>query len=1425
MNKIRLTRSVLHMALAACLPAMAAAQHRAVNGDETVTAFIKAVNDGQTLATATQAQVTAAGAASKALTPDPSKTTFTATAADLKVLDTVVAAVGTAQSSITALTGAYPQVLAAELLIHTKLGDVQKLDLATYKKQYPTLAAALANVHVAYGALETARTGIDKVEPSAKPKPAAPSKSAARGKMPAATAAGATPPATPPTGLDKDVISAVAYIATFLYVDPPKDPLAKPIGTSLASSLKPLADEATANGAETLVRDSKALTPLENALNLRIQFKRELDALAQAKGLNLKPINDADKKLQDVTAKLLNAAPLWSLTLAESTDGMVKSEKAILDGYVSDPGSTHVNVTADIRDDQAVLDNLAKTTATQTALLADLQNAGMPSDWVNAPDLVNKLAGFWTRIGHNATTVGVVLAQLGQDRDDNLSSWTQDEIRLYYFDNVPRLIQFLNPSATQTGGNSAQTTESQSRATLEKAGMDAFAASQAMANAKISLQEAQNQLDAATKKMNAEQAALDAANVRNVTALQPLETKMNAAQRKLDLAKATQTNDQATLTQATTAQQADPTNPAKVASMQLAQAAVDSDARKVAVDTEDLASATQAYNDAKTQQSTVETSAQTRVTALQTQVNTLQTQYTTAQQAEATASSALTTARENAFLAAALESRNFAAARDNAPFWVAQPKTPILGQTDPVQRVMLYGSPDSKTLFIRGRQEDIDRVKQMVQKLDRPEAQAEMTLYTIQINSDTSKHGVKEAQAAGKIVQDELIIEKTATQTASDLLCERLNNEFAQAHAAALKDPKNKDLVAQGDLSEDEASSWRTILAAAPTQVRDLVRFYGLDLLADIGLKPGDIGDGFPADVILDAIPRPQNTATMAEALVAIALTDSHRRCKIVGEFEGLKFDDCACPELDLSLKDHLKSALVISGNTVEHTADRPRVPGMSPQSFGLVRNELAGMQYGSFINLERIVGLHGTGPEILSLREDVLTQLKLRLPGLLTTRIKQNLQIVEDQLADLKRLNDLLSSQSSPSEKNSALAVIRRESATVLASVNGLVAAAAARGRLTNSPAYPNATLLTQIYDAIDALNTQLNRKPIAPLGQAAVAPSQDLTAQVALAQGEIAKSLPLLQDLLRTARSTPTPVQPDDWYDRYHAQLARANETLIRLMHGIDDDVKANFVNPMVERLGSRLLDLKLGVGLFQKTTILASNRLIANVDPQASAEFAGQTDNPLQDLTNFMTLFGGAVTGSKGSPGSLTGPLAAALAPGAGAAVGTLGAVKGFAGAASSLPANAPPAVYGVTSGNSFTVTPVFDPTGQALRFRLDFLSSTQIRESDNSLSPAFPRIERHSVNTEVRLSNFETANVSEFLVNSRLGKPAGKWGGIPFFKDIYPFSQVPIIGWFTKREAQFSEVQQSLILTQTSMYPTIQDIIELLTSSGSAYAEGK
>ncbi|HEX7312616.1 MAG TPA: hypothetical protein VF297_01775 [Pyrinomonadaceae bacterium] len=262
-------------------------------------------------------------------------------------------------------------------------------------------------------------------------------------------------------------------------------------------------------------------------------------------------------------------------------------------------------------------------------------------------------------------------------------------------------------------------------------------------------------------------------------------------------------------------------------------------------------------------------------------------------------------------------------------------------------------------------------------------------------------------------------------------------------------------------------------------------------------------------------------------------------------------------------------------------------------------------------------------------------------------------------------------------------------------------------------------------------------------------------------------------------------------------NAKVASTDLMLRQMINEVDSDIRLLFVQPMVDCLRRQLVsEGGISVGIVNYTSVLATNRLVARVDARSSAQLSiGEEQDVLAGVQQLVNLYLSAQTGN----------------------------ILGGISALRSLPQKETSELYGINNGSLFKVTPIFDPTGQALRFQFDYVLANMVRDPDGSINPQLPRIERHTVNTEVELNNLELREISRFNSNSRLGIPTTRKGGIPIVKDIPGMKYVPLLGWFVRRSGKSAIIQQSLMFGQTTMHPTIADIFDLLTGEDYRYAE--
>jgi hypothetical protein len=254
-----------------------------------------------------------------------------------------------------------------------------------------------------------------------------------------------------------------------------------------------------------------------------------------------------------------------------------------------------------------------------------------------------------------------------------------------------------------------------------------------------------------------------------------------------------------------------------------------------------------------------------------------------------------------------------------------------------------------------------------------------------------------------------------------------------------------------------------------------------------------------------------------------------------------------------------------------------------------------------------------------------------------------------------------------------------------------------------------------------------------------------------------------------------------------------ASINQFLRRLMHQYDDGLKEAVVEPMYAHLAEELRGVcGLEVGQLQETSLLVTNRLLARVDPKASANLAIEKKQDLVEAVNLISNFYATSSATN--------------------------LIKGLNELAVDQAENErPPAVWGITSGNRFQVHPVIDPSGNAIRFRLDYADRTVIREPDETTRPELSQVDSVTVNTEVTLDSHAVREIARYRSNARLGLPEQRFGGLPILKDIPIIQEIPLIGWFSRSYGQAPVIQQSLMFAETSVCPSIETVVSLITDA--------
>ncbi|MFO1046252.1 MAG: hypothetical protein U0941_31120 [Planctomycetaceae bacterium] len=308
------------------------------------------------------------------------------------------------------------------------------------------------------------------------------------------------------------------------------------------------------------------------------------------------------------------------------------------------------------------------------------------------------------------------------------------------------------------------------------------------------------------------------------------------------------------------------------------------------------------------------------------------------------------------------------------------------------------------------------------------------------------------------------------------------------------------------------------------------------------------------------------------------------------------------------------------------------------------------------------------------------------------------------------------------------------------------------------------------------------------------------------------------------------------DDAEDKYieilegtRAHTANIDNYLGRIITSLDDDFNTQFNNPTFKHIreAGRYWDVQMGQ--IETTTVLTNNRTFAKVSPGAQMEFdlpkrdiliseafesaaaAYQDYGALLQDPTFLSLTkmyrGQPPSATYGSP--LPTPMVRDVLPSLPSATNEQMMIQqgatspDFPSALESLIPD--PAIYKFETGTGFEVRPVIQPDGQAVTFHLNYMYTTNVREPVRADEKHLGRIKRHFVDTDVTLGNFEMREVSKYTVALKASRTSR---GVPLLEDV------PVAGvLFRPMPQQQSSLQQNVILSQATIFPTLFDLMGL------------
>lgn len=318
------------------------------------------------------------------------------------------------------------------------------------------------------------------------------------------------------------------------------------------------------------------------------------------------------------------------------------------------------------------------------------------------------------------------------------------------------------------------------------------------------------------------------------------------------------------------------------------------------------------------------------------------------------------------------------------------------------------------------------------------------------------------------------------------------------------------------------------------------------------------------------------------------------------------------------------------------------------------------------------------------------------------------------------------------------------------------------------------------------------------------------------------------------------------DEQHEKYielveatRSHIAAVDNHLKRLAIALEDDFKMQFYDPAFADIRGAAREWDVNLGQVERTTLLTNNRAFAKVSPQATMEF----DLPKRDVMIVEAMEGAralvqeygtllqdptflSLTGMlSGSPATIGVPPGIPMSglPNQGLAIPSVRSVlptlpsesaeqlmtqtggpdRRFGAAIEGLIPD--PAIYKFETGTGFEIRPVIQPDGDAVVYDFDYMYTTNVREPVRADEKHLGRVKRHFIHTQVQTSSYELREVSRYMVALKASRTSR---GVPLLEDV------PALGvLFRPLPQQESSLQQNIILAQSTVYPTLFDLMGL------------
>jgi hypothetical protein len=267
-------------------------------------------------------------------------------------------------------------------------------------------------------------------------------------------------------------------------------------------------------------------------------------------------------------------------------------------------------------------------------------------------------------------------------------------------------------------------------------------------------------------------------------------------------------------------------------------------------------------------------------------------------------------------------------------------------------------------------------------------------------------------------------------------------------------------------------------------------------------------------------------------------------------------------------------------------------------------------------------------------------------------------------------------------------------------------------------------------------------------------------------------------------------------DLDEQLRSAVATVDSHLTQLAVAMEEDFANQFYKRAMRHIRQASEHWNVRMGQIESTSIVTGDRISARVSPGQTIQL-DLPDRPIlaKELLDSLEVLASESQG-------VAQRLAARSAANAAGPAGTLLAdAVGINRVGDQLNRLAPlPRNYRVDAGNEVEITPIIQPDGQSISYRLHYPYSTQISSPAGSGEP--PRVVKHFVDTQVQCNNYEMHEVSRFRIGVQASKASR---GVPVLQDI------PLAGRLFKTRATRAEsVRETMILSDAVIYPSILSV---------------